>query len=518
MRKPFVTHGRGELAISQTVRAPVGGWNTRDTIADMKEGDAIQMDNWFPRNSDVVVRKGAQAHKTGFAAAVLSLHPFVSLTGTAKLFAATNSGFYDATASGAVGATVMALTSGQVISTQIATSAGNYLVAVNGTDTLKLYDGTTWASITGVSSPAITGVTTSDLTNVLLFKKRLFFLKKNSRSFYYLPADSIAGALTEFACGAYLKKGGYLVGFGSWTIDAGEGADDHVALVSSEGQILLFKGTDPSSTTSWQLIGTFDLGPPLGKKCFVQYGGDLIYLSYNGVFSMTKSLLAGAYSNRIPFSDKIVGAFTAAARNGYNLTGWCGAVMRKESALLFNIPDVDGTSVQYVMNTQTGAWCRFTGWSANCMTVLQDQLYLGDGDSVFMGLTGSSDFDGNIQADVALAYDYFGSRGRKKKVQQLRPILTADSEVSVSVAVNTDFEDDASFGSSPGATTSKDVWDTALWDTGVWSGSTAVTKKWLHTPSKVGYCHSIKLRISSRASDISLSAMNALARAAALAT
>lgn len=516
MREPLTSHGRRETALSFVLKPPTGGWNTRDTIADMREGDAILLDNFFPRPGDVTMRKGAEDHTTGFIAPVKALHTYKGVNGTAKLFASCDNGMFDATTVGAVGATVHALTNGNVHSTQNATSAGNYLMCVNGTDELALYDGTTWASINGASVPAITGVATTALSNILLWKKRALFLRNQSRSFYYLPVDSVGGALTEYPCGAYLRKGGYLTGFGSWTVDAGEGADDHLALASSEGQILLFQGIDPSTPASWKLVGTFDLGPPLGTRCFVQFGGDLIYLGTNGIFSMAKSLATANFSDRVPFSDKIVGAVQTAASVGGSLSGWCGAVLRKENALLINVPQVDASSHQYVMNTQTGAWCRFIGLTGTCMTVLNEVLYIGTTTKVFKALTGSTDFGGDISGESMMAYNYFGAKGRKKQPKQARPIITASATVAVSMAVSSDFEDDGVYASSPGTAAAGSVWDTAVWDAATWGGSTAVTKNWLHVPAKVGYCHAFKLRLSSRASNLSWTALNVLARAAAV--
>jgi hypothetical protein len=179
---------------------------------------------------------------------------------------------------------------------------------------------------------------------------------------------------------------------------------------------------------------------------------------------------------------------------------------------------LDGSSVQYVMNTQTGAWCRFTGWSANCLAVVDDKLFLGDGDSVFQAMTGATDFSGNVQADVAMAYNYFGNRGRKKHPKQARPVITASNPVSVSLAVSTDFEDDSTFGVTPAGSTTGSLWNTALWNTATWGGSNVVTKNWIALPCKVGYCHSMKMRISSKISNISWAAMNVLIKIAAIAT
>lgn len=517
MRQALAPNRRRAVSVTSQIPVPVGGWNTKDALSNMKPQDARVLDNWFPQTTDVVVRAGAVSHVTGFSSPVYSLLPFKSAAGTAKLFAATDSGIYDVTSPGTVGAAAIAVTNGKMKSIQNATSAGDFLMCVNGADSLKLYNGTTWASITGASTPAITGITTSDIANIFLFKKRVMFIKVDSKSFYYLPVDSIGGAAAEFPCGAYMKEGGYLVAMGNWTLDAGEGADDHLVIATSEGELLMFKGTDPGSAGSWALVGVFNLGPPLGDNCFVKYGSDLIYLSTNGIFSLTKSLVSGALSSRVPFSDKCFGAFSVASASGKDLYGWMGTVIRSASALLLNVPDVTGASVQFVMNTQTGAWCRFTGWTANCLASLEDQLYLADATKVYKGLTGSTDFGNNIQADSAMAYNYFGTKSRKKKVKQVRPLFLASAGVSAAVAIATDFEDTQAYGGTPSAPASGALWDSGVWDTAVWGGSTAMTKNWIHTPSKVGYCHSLKIRVSSRAGIVSWMETLVLTESAAIA-
>jgi len=38
--------------------APVGGWNARDSLANMDETDAVTLENYFPTVSSVVLRGG----------------------------------------------------------------------------------------------------------------------------------------------------------------------------------------------------------------------------------------------------------------------------------------------------------------------------------------------------------------------------------------------------------------------------------------------------------------------------
>ena len=45
-------------AKTASVPAPIGGWNARDSLANMAATDAVQLVNWFPTPTDVTMRKG----------------------------------------------------------------------------------------------------------------------------------------------------------------------------------------------------------------------------------------------------------------------------------------------------------------------------------------------------------------------------------------------------------------------------------------------------------------------------
>ena len=44
-------------AVTASIPAPLGGWNARDSLANMDPMDAVQMDNFFPTPNDVALRK-----------------------------------------------------------------------------------------------------------------------------------------------------------------------------------------------------------------------------------------------------------------------------------------------------------------------------------------------------------------------------------------------------------------------------------------------------------------------------
>ena len=70
-------------------------------------------------------------------------------------------------------------------------------------------------------------------------------------SLWYLPLNSISGAASEFPIGNFLQKGGKIVAIIPWTIDSGHGSDDLFCILSSEGEIAVYSGTDPASLTTW---------------------------------------------------------------------------------------------------------------------------------------------------------------------------------------------------------------------------------------------------------------------------
>ena len=53
--------------------APVGGWNARDSLANMNPTDAVTLNNLFPGVSSVALRGGYKKHATGMTGQIESL-------------------------------------------------------------------------------------------------------------------------------------------------------------------------------------------------------------------------------------------------------------------------------------------------------------------------------------------------------------------------------------------------------------------------------------------------------------
>src|SRR5687768_3123912 len=127
--------------------APTGGWNSRDSIAQLKPKYAQKLTNWFPTTSDLMIRKGSEAWATGMTGQINSL---MAYNGTnRKIFAAVGVDIFDVTSSGAVGAaSLTGLGSDKFVSVNITTSGGTLIGMANGVDSVYIYDGTAWTAIT----------------------------------------------------------------------------------------------------------------------------------------------------------------------------------------------------------------------------------------------------------------------------------------------------------------------------------------------------------------------------------
>ena len=520
MRAPALASKRARqeaIGQSMSMAAPVKGWNTRDPLANMNALYAITLDNWLPGTGTVSVRPGAIDFETGFSTTkVKTLCPWRGAA-SQKLFASTDSGFYDISAGGVVGAVVQARTNGYCSYVNFTTTGGSFLVTVNGTDDLVYTNGTTWTSIASFTISAGGTLTTNQIFNINSFKRSLYFLKKNSMSFFFLPIDSITGTVSEFPLGGLFNKGGYLVAMGTWTIDGGFGADDYSVFITSEGQAAVYKGTDPSSSTTWALNGIYDLAPPLGAKCFCRMGGDLLVMTHRGIFSMSRVLKDTMLVATSALTDVIGEAFTSAAANGLTMKGWELIEYPEWNVLVCNIPLVEFTqSVQFVLNTKTGAWCRFTNWDGFSFAFYNSKLYMGMQGKVAQVFYPGNDFNASITAIAKAAFNYYTPRSRLKSWKLIRPNLTIGGKVAVNVALDTDFNVTTDYGTAVFNTAAQSRWDAAYWDQALWSTEPQPHTEWLTISAADSYCSAVCLRVISRDATIIWSATDVLYEAGAM--
>ena len=562
-------------ATTSSVAAPIGGWNARDSLAEMNPLDAVQMVNFFPTPTDVTLRKGYTKTSTGIAGAVLSLMSYASPT-TTKLFAATATIIYDASTSTAT-SSLTGNTNGKWIHSMITTAGGSFMPAVNNVDPMVVYDGTRWSRsattstaqtissitrggtgnltatlvtasahslVTGntitvagatpaefngtyritvtnattftytmATAPSgnatvmgtytidyfITGKNSNTFAYVNLFKERLYFVEEDSLNFWYLPVDSINGAVTKFPLGGIFKNGGYLQAMGTWTIDAGYGVDDLAVFVTSNGEVAVYKGSNPSDPTDWALIGIWNIGSTFARKCVFKYGGDILLLTQEGLVPLSAGLQSTRLDPRVNITDKIFYAISQATDNYSSNFGWQINYLAKYNMLILNVPVTSNTE-QYVMHNITKSWCRFTNISANCWEMSNEDMYFGGTGFVARFYDSFADAGTNIKGFVQQAYSYFESRGQQKRFTMVRPILQTDNGLpTVLCGLSTDYEtveltNQISFNPAILLT---GEWDLDVWDNANWGGGLVTTKTWQGVTG-LGYAGSVSMNVASQ--------------------
>ena len=509
IRQSLVTKTRrgGQSASASPSAAPIDGWNTRDSDANMKPSYARELNNWYPRGSEVELRGGMVEFVPDLPGTVSHLLTYASSTDQ-ELFAVAGSeiinitdGTYDPEIPGE------SLSNNNISYTTVSSLGGTYLAVVNGEDLLRYYNGTAWQSISGTGSPSITGIATSAFSYVTVFKRRLWFVEKGSMSGWYLPVNQIGGAATEFDFGQLFNRGGYLVALAGWSVDGGAGVDDLFAAITSEGEIAVYQGSDPSDANNWSLAGVFYVGEPLTKNCLVKYGGDLLLLSKQGLLPLSKLLLSGDINSANAMSDRISPTFARAAASYSTTLGWQITVYPKETALIVNVPVVVGSRYdQFVMNTQTGAWCSFSGWDGATFTVWQGALYAGRRSSVVKVWEGTSDLGANIIGNAKQAYNYLNTRIGKKHMKMLRPHLRTTSNIDVAVGFDVDFTEYTETSESYLTLAANALWDSGVWDTSVWGTDTATQSDWLTAMAPEGYAFSLRLRVETNSARVTWNA------------
>jgi len=460
-----------------SVPAPTAGLNAKDPLANMRPDEAVIMDNYFPMPSSVKTRNGSVAHATDISGVVETICVYNNGV-VAELFAIANGAIYDATTSGAVGtAAVTGLSNSRFQYINFGTAGGYYLLLVNGEDKMQVYTGAAWYE--DGTTTTVTGFDTATAIHINNFKNRVWFIERESMNAWYLPVSSIGGAAANIDLSGIFKMGGYLMAMGNWTIDNAAGVDDYACFITSEGEVALYRGTDPSSAATWALVGTFRMGRPLGRRCMCKAGADVLVITSDGAFPMSKALLTDRSQTNLAATDKISTLINADTKAYFNNFGWQPIIYPEGNKLFINVPQIENvTSIQYVMNTQHGAWCRFTKWNAACFEIMENALFYGTDGMVVQCDVGTSDQEEEIEGYVQQAFNYYGAKGMQKIFRMARPIFQSEAYIFPTVRMNVDFDVTRRLALQSEVAGAGAEWDISEWDTAEWVIGDVVSRDW----------------------------------------
>lgn len=484
---------------------PIGGLNGRDPVSAMDPLDAYMMDNIIPGTARVYSRNGCEEYAADLGAPVQTLEVYTGADGD-KMLAWAGTVIYDASTS-----TPSSLSTGRTNALAITAMFSNaaddaqHMIIVNGANTPQHYEGATIADLT------ITGMTTpADLNFVKAFKERLYFAANEKLGFYYLGVGAIQGAISYFDLAQVSALGGALLCIATVASESnGETPEDYIVFITTKGELIVYSGYDPSNAANWSLVGRFFTAIPIGQRCAINYNSDLVILTKNGAIPFSAIRKTGDKTSRnsdagdAAITSKL-GKFLSAYMPNVAVPGWSGTQYQsaEDGWLMLNVPvtsAISGQYYQYVMNTKTNAWCRFTDWDGLCFAVYNGQLYFGRySGQIMRGDSTKDDAGAAIRINCKTAYNSFsadpGLAGYNKHFQWGRLFYSCDGSPNVSVRLNINFKEEVPpYGSALPDNLGAE-WDTTDWDSEFWAAE-AITQWSYVTFNRYGFVASIWLRM-----------------------
>lgn len=492
---------------------PVKGLNFVENVMTMSPEYAFILDNFIARPWGVEVRKGWRYWlPLPFAYPVKTVMVMNGkVTANTKLFCSTGepaSTIYDITTTNV--APVVSLTPstppivpgewyftnfvapGNVFLCIVAAGAGYYMYSnPSGWVEVVLGDGVTPNTI---KFPVGDTTTTKDLAFIWTWKNRVWFLKKDSAVAYYLPLGQLYGELETFDFGPQLINGGSLAFGTNWTYDAGSGMDDSLVLASTQGDVLIYQGTDPADITKFALKGCWYAGRmPYGRRNFCPHGGNVLIATEYGVITVA-DLVAG----RIHTSDLAYGGLGGMLNprianfisSSIDQPYWFLIPCPTQEVLLVGTPFVDPFNLllqTYAMNSLSNAWSTFTNVEMHSADMYRGKLIYGTVDGkVIEGLTGYRDGDdsaGTVLGDTVIgrmqtAFNDYETPNLNKTMKRAKIYGRVGAQPSLHVS----FLSEYNFVISPAPETSTEesraLWDIALWDVSNWGADVASLNRW----------------------------------------
>lgn len=318
------------------------------------------------------------------------------------------------------------------------------------------------------STVTVTGVATSALSHVWLHRSRVFLIEEGTLKAWYLPVAQVGGSAGDINLAGVFRKGGSLMFGGTWSVDTGDGFDDKCVFVSTEGEVAVYAGSNPSSSSNWGLEGRYDVGKPLAKRGVMRAGGDILIATDDGIVPLSQvvqkdpaALSLASVTVNIPETwDREVARHTG----GMELHKWTD-----ENLGLVVFPDADR---MLTVNLQTGAWAFQTGWGADCAGEYDGNYYIGRADGRVYKLNDKGTDDG-AAFTARLCYHFLdmGSPSDYKIINMARAAWFVDDEFTYLLGIAKEY--DVSFDSAPSAAPLGDdvfVWGTSEWGDAKWGG------------------------------------------------
>ena len=319
---------------------------------------------------------------------------------------------------------------------------------------------------------------------VMIWKKRVWFIERASANAWYLPTASFSGNATAFNFGDQFRFGGALVSLNNWTLDGGEGIDDYLVALSAAGDVVVYRGTDPSEAADFGVHGSWYVGEvPIGNRIASEFSGELYVISVYGLVAMSQLLNGADSADPNTYVTRKISPYVRQVMDEtIKEFGWHIHVHPKQSILYLNSPprfskpqlaftlylgNMSWSIVRGLNKSHTANWQGEVYWT----DLNRNKLYVqaGNVDGVYL----DPEVDGQPEAidwDMLTSYQDLGEPARFKRCQYVRPMFIGQGLPAFQVEAYYDYEIDEQYGYPVIGPSNHSTWGTAVWDVDVWAG------------------------------------------------
>ena len=475
-----------------TLLPPTAGWISNAPLAAQTENSAFMLENFWPSASSIEPR-GGSVHRCSIGGAVTSLFEYDNQP-LNTFFAADLNNIYEFSSNSNSGeqltAVVTGQTNGEYSTVEMKTDGGDYLIAVNGHDPMQIYDGENWQQVTNTSTPfVINNIDSEDIIHCWTYRNRVFLVEKGTLNAWYLDVNSVAGDAHKLPLGGIFTKGGSLLLGTRWSSDSGNALDDRCVFITNTGELAIYAGGDPADANNWNLQGVYDIGEPLGRNAAMNIGGDIAIATKIGLVPLAAAVQKDPVQLKLHSASRgIDPEWRFETILSGNLKNWKVAKWNSRNMGIVAPPPNSKYENGYcwVVNLETGAWSRFTGWRIAALAVLGDNLYYGDTDGkIFAADVGGKDNEAPFECKVCFGFNHLGTPGATKIAHMVRATWryrVASAKATYSIA--TDYE--PKFMTMPSSSEQIYGSDDATWGNSQWSSQSwgagfakdKITKEW----------------------------------------
>jgi hypothetical protein len=574
------SRGGAQISRPAHLPAPTSGWYVGENQATPPPKTAVVLNNCFPELDYVRLRGGSQLQCSGLANAPVNSLLVWTDGELPRMFGVANGAIYDVSNTGSAGAPLVSgLSTSYVDGVQFEGYGGTYLIAVDGVDQVQIFDGTEWnaaydytgnlvsgsATVAAMSSTAnlqigmalsgagipanttilaigvgtitlsapatatqtkaaltffenapITGVTDPALSAVWSYNGRLYFAGAGGMNCWYLGVASIGGPATLLPLAPFFSYGGYLLTGCQWTYVYAAGSFKGCTFISSEGEVLIYSGSYPADP-AWTLVGQYKIARPLGRRCLMKSGGDMLIATEDGIVALSKVMTLDQVAlQNVAVSRPVAPAWRDAVLARTGQPGWQIVPWPIRTFVAINLPKINANDyTQFVTNSRTGAWAQYLGWAANCFAVYEDELFYGDSvGNVWRAEDGGSDAGAlSYTSTVLMAFSDLGAPSMTKQIKMVRPYVQAADLVQAQITINVDYDVTLpSVAVTPSQATGA-LWDVAIWDAAVWPGALGSQTSWYDARGEgtaIAVCWQVATEAGSATPDVRLAAFDVL--------